>query len=263
MIFLSSVEDWKYRPLFPSRPKNRTGCLSETPVSAGVGESAAAAARERLDTSTRTLPSGPRQHHAAPIRQRFPTMAGGCSLPMTSLPTYLGRQSGARDRIPGAALLFALGFFLLERRHRTEQTELREILENMSAGIAVFDPNSACGVEQQVYQIEQLSGFRWSVPGDHMPRSSSTTSSAAIYGPGDPEKQLQERLDRAQQHAVGQFEVRRPEEPGSTSAQPDADGTLIQTYTDVTERKQAERSLTRTGTTWKAWSGSERPNLST
>src|SRR4029434_6356303 len=55
-------------------------------------------------------------------------------------PVFLTANLAAGIVFLGLALLFVSCFYLLERRYRTRAKQLREILENMSAGIAVFDP---------------------------------------------------------------------------------------------------------------------------
>src|SRR5262249_23565783 len=54
-------------------------------------------------------------------------------------PVFLTANLVAAIVFLGSSLLFVLGFYLFERRQRGRVNQIREILENMSAGIAVFD----------------------------------------------------------------------------------------------------------------------------
>ena len=256
IIFLSSIEGWTYQPLFPVG-RGSQWFFSEEAVPASLDDSPPLL-RGQLDTATDLLPFKARPHCSSSCRSR--TMAGGCSRPMawTGLSST---PSGGRDLRPGAALLFALGFYLLEHRQRIRANQLREILENMSAGVAVFDRELRLVAWNDKYiQIEQLSGFLVRV-GRPYADIIKYNIARGDHGPGDPEKQLQQRLDRLQQHR--QLEVRGRTAPGSTSC---AAACRTAPHPDLYRRHRTQAGGSRagrTGTTCKASCASEQRSLST
>ena len=143
-----------------------------------------------------------------------------------------------------AALLLVLAFYLLERRQRFRANQLREILENVSAGVAVFDGD----LRLLSWNSRYLELNSYPASFIHAGRPFADVLKFNIdrgdYGPGDPKKQLQERLDRARRSTLRRNEAHRPDGKWVEivrSRMPN--GTLIMTYTDVTERKNTEERL--------------------
>jgi histidine kinase len=240
IIFLSSIEGWTYQPLFPLSGEDRNRILSEKQYPQASIDSPPLL-RGQLDTTTDLY---------------LPVQGKTTLLQFVQIADHGWRMFAAYDVAPvyltanlvaaivflGAALLFALGFYLLEHRQRIRANQLREILENMSAGVAVFDRELRLVAWNDKYI--RLNSYPDSLVRVGRPYADIIKYNIARgdHGPGDPEKQLQQRLDRLQQHR--QLEVRRPDGTWVDivrSRMPN--GTLIQTYTDVTERKQAAAEL--------------------
>jgi histidine kinase len=242
IIFLSSVDGWKYRPL--------------SPLSEGM--------RSRIH-SDQLYPD--ETMNAPPLLQNRPDVDSDFYMPVRGAnallrfvaipeqswwilgsydvaPVYFAANTTAAIAFLAAALLFVLGFYLLERRYRSRANQLREILENMSSGVAVFDPQLRLVAWNSKYRT--LNSYPESLvqPGRQYADIIRYNIARGDHGPGDPKKQLQERLDRIQQHALRQFEVHRADGTWVDIVRTRMpDGTLIQTYTDITERKQAEAEL--------------------
>jgi signal transduction histidine kinase len=121
---------------------------------------------------------------------------------------------------------------------------LRTILEDMSIGIAVFDPDLRLVAWNSPYI--QLNSYPETLVHVNRPLAEILEHSAqrGDYGPGDPKQQVQMRLDRVRQQPVRQTEVLRPDgtwldmRHSRTSG-----GWIVRTYSDITERKQAEAEL--------------------
>ena len=147
-----------------------------------------------------------------------------------------------------AALLFVLAFYLLERGQRFRADQLREILENVNAGVAVFDGDLRLVSWNNKYL--ELNSYPESLirPGRLLSDIIKYNIQRGDFGPGDPKSQLQERLDRVRKHAIRKTEVRRPDGTWVEIVRSRVpNGTLITTYTDVTERKNTEERLEAAG----------------
>jgi C4-dicarboxylate-specific signal transduction histidine kinase len=201
VIFLSSVDDWKYRPLFPLSSEDRERMLSE---------------HQYPPEAVNAPPLLPQGRFDSLENLRLQVEGSTMLLQFTKIPDHGWRIVAAYDLASvstaanlvaaivflAAALLCVLGFYLLERRQRDRANQLREILENMSAGIAVFDPNLRLVAWNSKYA--GLNSYPESLV------SAGRTYAEIIrfniergdYGPGDPKKQLRERLDRARQQIV-------------------------------------------------------------
>lgn len=242
IIFLSSIDGWRYRPLFP---------LTD-------------AQRDRIHED-RLYPDS--AINAPPLLPRRPSMEDDLYLHVQGseslvrfmeipeekwliigvfdvAPVFLTANLAAAVVFLCLALLFVSGFYLLERRYRDRARQLREILENMSAGIAVFDPQQRLVAWNDKYL--RMNSYPDSLirPGRPYADIIKHNIARGDYGPGDPKKQLQERLDRLRQHALRHFEVHRSDGTWLDIVRNRMpDGALVQTYTDITERKRSEAEL--------------------
>src|SRR5262249_19462618 len=153
-------------------------------------------------------------------------------------------NSAAAITFLGAALRVAAGFSLYERRERVQADRLRTILEDMSLGIAVFAPDLRLVAWNSPYI--RLNSYPETLVRADRPLAEILEHNAqrGDYGPGDPQQQVQIRLDPVWQQTVRQTEVRRPDgtwldmRHSRTSG-----GWVVRTYSDLTERQQAEAEL--------------------
>jgi histidine kinase len=242
MIVLSSVEAWKYAPLYPLSSEDRARIIGERQYPPASIE------RPPL------LPGrfDPQTDHYLQVQGseallRFVELPGHGWQILAAYevaPVYVTANLVAAIVFLAAALVLVLGFYLFERRQRLRANQLREILENMSAGIAVFDRDLRLAAWNNRYI--KLNSYPESLVQAGRPYADIIKFNIARgdHGPGDPRKLLQDRLDRARQQTVRQFEAHRPDGTWvdiMRSRMPD--GTLIQVYTDITERKRAEAEL--------------------
>jgi PAS domain S-box-containing protein len=238
MIFLSGVPEWQHTPLMPLSQSDIERILVEKQY-------------EEKDISEPPL-----------LQSRFDLKTdvymGDALLRFMEIPEYGWRIFGAYDVSPVrvhanlaaaivflcAALLFVLAFYLLERRQRFRADQLREILENVNAGVAVFDGDLRLVSWNNKYL--ELNSYPESLirPGRLLSDIIKYNIQRGDFGPGDPKSQLQERLDRVRKHAIRKTEVRRPDGTWVEIVRSRVpNGTLITTYTDVTERKNTEERL--------------------
>jgi histidine kinase len=242
IIFLSSVDGWKYRPLAPLSEEVRDRIHSDK-LYPDQTINAPPLLQSRPDAETDFyMPV-----HGASSLLRFVAISeqGWWILASYDVaPVYLAARIAAAIAFLAATLLFVLGFYLLERRYRARADQLREILENMSSGVAVFDPQLRLVAWNNKYLT--LNSYPQSLvqPGRQYADIIRYNIARGDLGPGDPKKLLQERLDRIRQLALRQFEVHRADGTWVDVVRNRMpDGTLIQTYTDITERKHAEAEL--------------------
>jgi histidine kinase len=159
-------------------------------------------------------------------------------------PVYAAANRNAAIIFLVAALLVAAGFYLHERRERVQADRLRTILEDVSIGIAVFDPDLRLVAWNSPYI--RLNSYPDTLVRAGRPLAEIIEHNArrGDYGPGDPKQQVQMRLDRVRQQPVRQTELRRPDgtwldmRHSRTSG-----GWIVRTYSDITERKRAEAEL--------------------
>jgi histidine kinase len=262
MIFISNVEAWKYSPLYPLSKDDRERLLAERQYRAKYLDNPPLQPdRElkpgrtfKLQFSAPTLTGLP----ATTIRPfRAPLLQGRTMLVrLLDIPSHDWRILAALDVAPVyddasrdaaivflvSALLVAAGFYLHERRERVQADRLRTILEDMSIGIAVFDPDLRLVAWNSPYI--RLNSYPETLVRADRPLAEIIEHNAqrGDYGPGDPKQQVQVRLDGVWQQR--QTEVRRPDgtwldmRHSRTSG-----GWLVRTYSDITERKQAEAEL--------------------
>ncbi|NJM92878.1 MAG: hypothetical protein HC861_09895, partial [Rhodospirillaceae bacterium] len=240
--FLSSVEGWKYHPLYPLTDDERARIRADRLYP-----------DETIDAPP-VLPSRPdfgadlsMQVMGADSLVRFMEIPGETWWIMAAFdvaPVFVTANLAAAIVFLGGALLFVSIFYLVERRHRSRANRLREILENMSAGIAVFEPDLRLAAWNQKYI--GMNSYPPSLVRVGRPYADIIRHNVARgdYGPGDPKKQLQERLDRVRQPALRHFEIHRADGTWVDIVRNRMpDGTLVQTYADITERKRAEAEL--------------------
>ena len=242
MIFLSSVKDWKYRPLAPLSSDTRDRIHSDKLYP------------DRFMDTPPLLQARPdpqadlyMQVQGSETLLRFveiPEQGWWILAAYDVAPVRLAANVAAAIVFLATALLLVLAFYSLERGQRGRANQLREILENMNAGIAVFDPQLHLVAWNDKYI--RLNSYPESLvcAGRDYADIIRYNIARGDHGPGDPKKQLQERMDRTRELTVRQFEVCRPDGTWVNivrSRMPN--GTLIQTYTDITERKRAETEL--------------------
>jgi histidine kinase len=242
MIFLSSVDDWRFRPFVPISDADRqrikveqqydVASLERAPLTnAGIDPKADLyLSVQGKSTLVRMLDiSG----------ERWRILA---AYDLTPVNVAAGLVAGVA--LLSVALLFAAGFYLRERGQRIQVNELRAILENASVGIAVYDADLRLHAWNSRYR--QLNSYPEALVRRGRPLAEiiQFNIDRGDYGPGDPRKQLQERVDRARQQPAQQTEVLRPDGTWleiRRNLMPN--GLLVHTYSDITERKRTEAEL--------------------
>ena len=241
MIFLSSEPDWRFVPLHPLSAEDR----------------------DRLRRQYR-----PYLFDRPPLQPRRDLRAGedfylslrGHTLfaRLVDIPEHDWRILAAYDVAPiyaianrDAAIVFLAlvllatsGFYLNEHRERLHANRLRAILEDMSLGISVFDADLRLVAWNGPYV--RVNGYPAALIRAGRPLTEIIRHNVerGDFGPGNPERQLQERIERARQPAAGQVEVRRPDDTWVEirhSRTPT--GWVVRTYSDITERKRTEIEL--------------------
>ncbi|MFO1059040.1 MAG: PAS-domain containing protein [Dongiaceae bacterium] len=243
MIILSSEAGWKLRPLVPLANAARERILRERQFDPGTLE------RPALLGAAPT-PGGEDviiDHGGSSMLLRIaaiPSEGWRAVGAYPVAPVEVAAGLGAALVLLAAALLLAGAFFHRVRGETRQADELRRILENMSVGVAVFDQELRLAAWNSPYL--RLNSYPESLVRRGRPFADILRFNIARgdYGPGDPARQLQERLDRARQQAVRQIEVRRADGTWveiKRSRMPG--GQLIHIYGDITERKKAEVEL--------------------
>ncbi|HSE73126.1 MAG TPA: PAS-domain containing protein, partial [Dongiaceae bacterium] len=260
MIFLSSVEgreiemagadparkqdeDWKYRPLYPLSKEDRQRLLEERQYpSEFLDRPPLQPERELKPGQTFDLPF---QGGTIPVRLLdIPGHDWRVLAALDMKAVYTAAYRDAAIAFLVAALLVAAGFYLHERRERVQADRLRTILEDMSIGIAVFDPDLRLVAWNSPYI--RLNSYPETLVRANRPLAEIIEHSAqrGDYGSGDPKQQVQMRLDRVRQQPVRQTEVRRADGTWLDMRHSrTSEGWIVRTYSDITERKQAEAEL--------------------
>lgn len=135
-----------------------------------------------------------------------------------------------------------------EQRRERELAErsllLQGMMESLSQGVAVFDSALTLAVWNQRYI--DLHNFPEGLIREGTPYAEVITRNArrGEYGPGDPEELVRQRLERAltrlPRSVERQLSDGRIMEVSSTRM---PDGGFVSTYSDITERKLADRKL--------------------
>jgi histidine kinase len=243
MILISNVDAWKYYPLYPLSKEDREKLEEERWYRPEfLDRQPLLLERELKPGKTFDLPF---QGGTTPVRLLdIPSHDWRILAAIDMAPVYAAANRDAVIIFLVAALLVAAGFYLHERRERVQADRLRTILEDMSIGIAVFDPDLRLVAWNSPYI--RLNSYPETLVRANRPLAEIIEHNAqrGDYGPGDPKQQVQIRLDRVRQQPVRQTELRRPDgtwldmrhsrTPG---------GWIVRTYSDITERKQAEEEL--------------------
>jgi GAF domain-containing protein/CheY-like chemotaxis protein len=131
-----------------------------------------------------------------------------------------------------------------EQAFGEQQALLQTTLEHMSPGVSVFDGDLRLRAWNT--RLFELLEFPRELARVGQPLEAFFRYNAARgeYGPGDPEQQVAERLALARQFAPHCFERSRPDGTViEVRGMPMPGGGFVTTYTDVSERKHAERAL--------------------
>ena len=243
MIFLSNLPEWKYRPLLPLLPEDRKRLFDERQYRP-----------EYLDGAPLLA-----DRDFRPGRDAFLTVSGSRMLGrIVDVPGHEWRlfaveavapvyEAAYRDAVLvllAAALLVLAGFYLRGRQDRAEAGRLRAVFEDMTLGIAVFDAELRLIAWNSAYA--RLN--RYPPPLIHAGRPLADilrhNAERGDFGPGDQEEELRRRLELARESVAQQAEVRRPDgtwvELRHSRA---ANGWVVRTYGDITERKHIEAEL--------------------
>ena len=243
MIILSSEPGWRLRPFVPLTDASRRRMLKEQQYN-------------------------PEALGRPPLLQAAPSAEGAdvffayggsnALLRLVGIPSEDWRMVAAYDVGPvhaaaaaatalvllASLLTLAVVFYLRDRGQARQARELRDILEHMSVGVAVFDGKLRLAAWNSPYL--RLNSYPDTLVRRGRPFADILRFNIARgdYGPGDAARQLRERLDRARHQAVRQLEVRRADGTWveiKRNRMPG--GQLIHTYGDITERKEAEAEL--------------------
>ncbi|NQU56991.1 MAG: diguanylate cyclase [Rhodospirillales bacterium] len=144
-----------------------------------------------------------------------------------------------------AGLAWLLWLYLLRQEEIVVKTNVLETtLDNIAEGISMADADLNLISFNQ--RFLELLGF----PPDRFPIGSSFESFIRFnadrgeYGPGDADEQVRERVERAKKLEPHNFERTMPN--GTVleiRGQPMANGGFVTSYTDISERKDAEKAL--------------------
>ena len=140
-------------------------------------------------------------------------------------------------------------------RRRTAELEAREselaqktevlqaIVDNMGSGITLYDRNLDLVIANK--RFAELMGFpdKFTQVGTNLTDVVRYSAETGEYGPHDPQKTAQDRLETAlKREAYQVVRARRNGRYIKIDGRPIEDG-LITTYTDITEQKKAEEAL--------------------
>ena len=132
----------------------------------------------------------------------------------------------------------------IEEEIRTSSQVLRSTIDSFPGGIAVFDRDLRLVVANR--EFHNLLNF----PLDHFPPGTPFEKFIRFnvergeYGPGDPEMQIRERVERAKKFEAHQFERTVPDgRIVEIRGYPMPAGGFVTTYVDISERKLGEQIL--------------------
>jgi len=131
-----------------------------------------------------------------------------------------------------------------ERELLAERELLESVLDNMRHGIIVVDKDMRLRVGNRVL-LDLLDYPGWLiVPGTPYEQIARYNAERGDYGPGDVEDLVRQRMEHAHNPTPHKIEqVRHNNRVVEVCGDPMPDGGFVTTYTDITERKQAEDLL--------------------
>jgi C4-dicarboxylate-specific signal transduction histidine kinase len=242
VIFLSSVEGWKWCPLYPLDPKDlealKRQYSPDIPKCPPLQPDRNVKPGQDIDLPIQGRHMLVRLLEVPGRGRDWQIMAAH-----DVAPVYAAANRSAAIAFLAAALLIAAWFYFREHRERINADRMRAILGDMTVGIAVFDPDLRLVAWNQPYI--RLNSYPEALVRAGRPLAEIIQHNAqrGDYGPGDPTKQVQIRLERVQQPAR-RVEVRRPDGTWLDMAQSRTPGGwIVRTYSDITERKHTEEEL--------------------
>ena len=128
----------------------------------------------------------------------------------------------------------------------TEAALLRQVIDNITQGVVMFDGSCRLLVWNDQYRKVLEFPEEFLQVGRSCREMSLYLAKRGDFGEGDPEVLTAERLKLIWSGNASRAEITtRDEKTYVALVQPTADGGLVITYTDITERKLAEESLRR------------------
>jgi C4-dicarboxylate-specific signal transduction histidine kinase len=242
VIFLSDVKGWKWCPLFPLDLDPKGLDALKRQYSPDIPQCPPL----QLDRNVKPGQDIDLQIAGRQMLARLLEVPGRDWQIMAAhdmAPVYAAANRSAATAFLAGALLIAAWFYFRERRERINADRMRAILEDMTVGIAVFDPDLRLVAWNQPYI--RLNSYPAALVRAGRPLAEIIQHNAqrGDYGPGDPTKQTQIRLERVQQ-TVRRVEVRRPDGTWLDMAHSRTPGGwIVRTYSDITERKHTEEEL--------------------
>ena len=127
-----------------------------------------------------------------------------------------------------------------EKTHRL----LESVFEHMAEGISVVDADlNMVAFNRRFLELLEFPPDRFN-PGDPFENFIRYNAERGEYGPGDPDEQVRERVELASRFEPHQLERVRPDGTAiEIRGVPLPGGGFITTYTEITERRQAEQAL--------------------
>jgi len=125
-----------------------------------------------------------------------------------------------------------------------QSTILKSTLENMGQGITMVDRDlNTMTLNQKFLELMEFPAEKFQ-QGFTMEQAFRFNAERGEYGPGDVEQQVRNRLELSRQFKPHRFERTRPDgRIIEIVGNPIEGGGMVATYTDITERQQAEDSL--------------------